>query len=196
MFVEEIYRDWIIPHMAKEMMKGQEFISDLDLDDLQAVSDNLILVKAEEFKKEEVLNGRTFNETDIEDFKEKAREDFMRGGNKRFLEILKNEMKDAPLDLFINIVGKQKDLATRTDKLVKVFRQLFSTFDPVTKTFTALDDPRMAKLFNEIRENSDLSPIDFYQRPKPKQVVVPPTVSPTAPPAGGTPTRDLLNLVT
>jgi len=45
-------------------------------------------------------------------------------------------------------------MAAQVDKLVNIFRQVASAPQ-------LLDDPRMAKLFNQILESSGLSPINF-----------------------------------
>ena len=50
----------------------------------------------------------------------------MKGENKRFIEILKGELKDAPVSVRINIANKQKDLPAYTDKLVNVFRTIIA----------------------------------------------------------------------
>ncbi len=161
-FVEEIYRDWIIPYIVKEIEKGQEFLADLSLDELQAVADNLVVVETNKMVKERILNGQEIQPQMVQEFQQKTKADFMKGGSKRFLKILKDELKDAPIDVEVNIAGKQKDLKGMTDKLVNVFKTIVS--NP-----TVLDDPRAAKIFNQILESSGLSPIDFYQPPKPEQ---------------------------
>ena len=175
-FVDELYRDWFIPGFVKDITKGKEFLAKLELDELQTIADNLVKTKVEEFKKEQTLEGKLFGETDIESIREKVRADFMSGGSDRFLKIFKDEMKEVPISVKTNIAGKQKDMLARVDKLNSVFSQVFSTYDPQTGTFTALDDPRIAKLFNEILENSDLSPIDFNVGPQqaaPRQTPLP-----------------------
>jgi len=71
-----------------------------------------------------------------------------------FIKILKDEFKDIPLRIKVNIAGKQKNLSMYTDKLVNVFRQI--AVNPMV-----LDDPRMAKLFNKILEASGIEQMDF-----------------------------------
>lgn len=166
-FMATIYRDWILPFITKEITAGKEFLSSLSLDQLTAVADNLVLVKANEVQKERILSGQLpLTDEEVEKLKTKTREQFMRGGNNRFIKILKDELKDVPLRVRVNIAGKQKDLNKITDKLVNIFRQIIATPQ-------VLDDPRMMKLFNEILEASGLSPIDFYQRPKPAAAALP-----------------------
>lgn len=153
-FLDEVYRDWILPYITREITKGQEFLADLDMDELQAIADSLITCKANKVIKEKILSGQVIYPDMIEEFKTRLREDFMKGGNRKFMEIFKDEMKDAPIVVKTNIAGKQKDLNKLTDKVVNVFRQIIA--NPAV-----LQIPGMAKTFNEILEYSGLSPIDF-----------------------------------
>lgn len=155
-FLGEVYRDWIIPHIAKEINQGQEFLEELDADEMMAITDSVVVNEANRIIKEKILSGELVDREEIEKAKIRTREIFIRGGNKKFFKILKEEMKNAPIDVYVNIVGKQKNLSAITDKLVNVFRQILA--NPAI-----LQDPRMAKLFNQILEASGLSPLDFYQ---------------------------------
>ena len=155
-FLDEVYRDWIIPYIAKEINQGQEFIAELDLEEMQGIADSIVTNEANKIIKEKILNGELVEKEEIEKYKQEIRDNFRKGGNKKFIKILEKEIQDAPIDVFVSIVGKQKYLAQITDKLVNVFRQIIAS--P-----TILDDPRMGKLFNQILEASGLSPIDFYQ---------------------------------
>jgi hypothetical protein len=162
-FTDEIYRDWVLPYAMREISKGQEFLAELDLDELQGVADSLVTSETNKAIKERIiLKGELMDEAKVELFKTQTRDQFMKGGNKRFMKIAKAEFASIPVDVYTNIVGKQKDLSGKTDKLVNIFRQLIAAPQ-------ILDDPRMAKIFNEILEASGLSPVDFYQKP-PQQV--------------------------
>lgn len=167
-FLSEIYRDWILPHISSEITKGQTFLAELDMRELQEVADNLVICEANNFIKEKILNGEQINPEEVELQKQGVRESFMKGGNKKFIEILAGEMKKTPIDVEVNIAGKQKDLAGRTDKLVNIFRQIMQSINPQTGQ-SILDDPRMADIFNQILESSDFSPIDFSRKTQPLQ---------------------------
>jgi len=161
-FVDEIYKDWIIPYISKEITNGTEFLSELDLDELQYISEQVAKCKTNEVVIERVLNGQPIFTDQVEEFRNKVMEDYRRE-NKKFIEILKDELKDAPLDIRINIVGKQANLDKITDKLTNIFRVVMA--NPAI-----LQNPGMAKLFNQIIESSGLEPIDFYNFTKPQQM--------------------------
>lgn len=161
-FVDEIYREWIIPYIAKEISKGQEFLAELDVDELTEVADSIMRNRVNVFIKEKILNGELIDPMEVETFKERVREEFMRGGNKRFIKILERELKGAPMSVRISIAGKQENLAGRTDKLVNIFRQIIAAPQ-------ILQNPAFGKLFNQIISASGLDPIDFTSLTKPIQ---------------------------
>lgn len=163
-FLDEIYLDWIIPKISKEVSKGQEFLAELDLEELQQVAEALVICETNNMIKEKILNGEDVLPEEVEAFKQVVREEFMKGGNKKFIEILEGEMKDAPLSVRVNIAGKQKDLAGKVDKLTNIFRAIIA--NPAI-----LQSPPIAKLFNQILESSGLSPLDFngFTMPQPVQ---------------------------
>jgi hypothetical protein len=163
-FLEELYRDWIIPYITKEITKGQKFLADLSFEEMETIGQQVVDNVVNREIKEKILNGQNLQPEEIEALRLMAREEFMKD-NKKFIEILKGELNDAPLAIKINIAGKQHDLARQVDKLVNVFRQIAAAPQ-------ILDDPRMAKLFNQILESSGLSPIDFgsFKRPDAQQM--------------------------
>ena len=161
--IEEIYKDWILPYIVKKITQGTRFLSELSLDELQYVADCVVRNKANKFVIEKILNGELVFPEDVETYKQQVRDEFMRGGNKKFIEILKGEFANLPLKVKVNVSGKQKNLALITDKLVNIFRQIIMAPQ-------VLDDPRMAKIFTKIIEYSGLDPADFtsYTKPTPQ----------------------------
>ena len=155
-FVEEIYRDWIIPRISKEITKGKKFLSELSSEEIIELADKIVDRKVFEIQKEDVLNGELPQDSKL--LEQKIRTKFLKGGNKRFFELLKNELKDTPLKIKTNIAGRQKNLALLTDKVVNVLRQFLAT--PQIR-----QDPEMIKLLNVILESSGMSPIIFGAAP-------------------------------
>ena len=173
-FWDEVERDWIIPRLVKEMSQGQQFLAELELDELQQVADSLITCEANKAIKKNILAGKTVDPEMVDTFKQAVRDQFMKGGNKRFIEIFKGEMKDVPIDCYTNIAGKQKDLAGMVDKITNIMRFVFSTYNPQTNSFAAFDDARMAKFLNMALEYSNMEPIDTYSKPPAPAQLPPP----------------------
>lgn len=171
-FVGEVYQDWIIPNIVRELSSGRRFLATLSLDELQAVADSVTENAIANMQKERVLSGELpATDLEVQDLKTKHRDAIMKLGNKRFLEIYEGEMKKQPIGVYANIAGKQKNLSKLTDKLVNIVRQVIAAPQ-------IMDDPRFAKMFNEILEASGLSPIDFYQRPQQLSQLTKPVPSP------------------
>jgi len=153
-FMDEIYRDWVLPHLAREITKDHAFLSELSADEMQSVSEAVMTNETNKVIKEEILSGRIVRREDVEMLKQTIKDGFIKHGNKKFIKILKDEMKDITLSVMTNIAGKQKNLALLTDKLVNVLRQFIAT--PQIR-----QDPEMVKLLNVILESSGMSPIMF-----------------------------------
>jgi hypothetical protein len=155
-FIEQIYRDWIIPDIMKEVLKGQEFLATLTSEDLLWVSDQM----AENFAQKEQIEA-IFNMEQIPDkevLKAEFLEKFQRGGSKKLIKIVKDEFRDMPIKIGINIAGKQKDLANLSDKLLSVFQFVFSNPQGFQQ---AMQIPALAKSFGDILEFSGLNQADF-----------------------------------
>jgi hypothetical protein len=158
-FMDEIYRDWIIPHLAREIIKENNFMDELSTDEMQEVVKSVVEKKVNRFKIEIILSGQEIDEELLTLYEEQVKNEEFTKGNKRFFKMLANEMKGDNLDVMTNIVGKQRNLALMTDKLVNVLRQFIST--PQIR-----QDPEMNKLVNIILESSGLSPITFGPAPQ------------------------------
>lgn len=158
-FLEEIYRDWILPYLVKEINNGHEWLDELDIDELQYVAEQVATNKANRQAVDLIIKyaqgkGESPNQAMVDTFKNVTKETWLKGGSDKFLEIVEKEFKDIPMDVFVNIAGKQKDLGRVASGLTNVFRQIFA--NP-----TVLQNPGMADLFNQIVEASGFSPVNF-----------------------------------
>ena len=156
-FWVEIYRDWVLPHFAKEINKGSKWLDTLSLEELQEIAEKVSTKSANERIKRMVLSGKIVKKEEADTFRQIMKEDFMKGGEKRFIEILKDEFKDLPMDVEIDIEGKQADLADRVTKLNAIFRSVFTPAGiQVLQT-----EPAAGKILNQIIEAAGLSPVNF-----------------------------------
>ena len=57
-WIEEVYRDWIIPYIAKKITEGTKFLAELSLDELQMVAESVSIVERNKMVKKKVLEGR------------------------------------------------------------------------------------------------------------------------------------------
>jgi len=152
-FIEEVYKDWILPYIARQITKDQRYLDELSMDEMQEIADKMSVNESNKFVKEKILNGEIISREEVEAFKQQAKTEFMKS-NKKFIEILEGDMKDIKLKVKVNVAGKQKDLAGRADSLSNIFRNVFS--NPAI-----LQYPPAAKVFNQILEASGFSSVDF-----------------------------------
>lgn len=152
-FIDEIYRDWVIPHISKQITTDNSFLAELSGDEMLEVADKVINHHTNRLIVEKILNGEMIDKEEVEAYKQTMKETFYKS-NKKFIKILAEDFKDKSLSVMTNIAGKQKNLALLTDKLVNVMRQFLAT--PQLR-----QDPEMVRLLNIILESSGMSPIMF-----------------------------------
>jgi hypothetical protein len=168
-FWQEIYRDWVIPHLATAINKDHKWLEDLSLDELQDFAERIISNESNKVIKKTILAGNLITKEDVDAMKGQMKEMFMAGGNKRFMEIVKGDFESLPLDLEISIAGKQKNLAENVSKLNALFRILFTP-----GAIQAIrQDGELSSLLNQILEGSGFSPMKYgiRQQPTPSPMV-------------------------
>lgn len=150
--VESVFRDWILPYISRQLRKDNVFLSSLSLEEMNEMVDKIAEMNAR--KRINRMGGLYAVSSEVvQMIIDEEKEAFMKD-NKKFISILKDDFKNIPIRVKVNVAGKQKNLSMYTDKLVNIFRQI--AVNPAV-----LDDPRMAKLFNKILEASGLEPMDF-----------------------------------
>lgn len=157
-FMGELYRDWILQYLVNDMNQGDKWLDELSLEEMQTIAETVATCEANDKAREIVLSGKMMNQANYDLYKSAVMDSFMKGGNKKFLEIVKGELKEIPIEVDVNIAGKQRDLSKITAGLTNIFRQIFANPQGFQAT---MQIPGMAKTFNEIIEYSGLSPVDF-----------------------------------
>ena len=167
-FITEIYEDWTIPDIAKALTKGTKFLSELNNDEMEYVSNCVARNSVHKENNEKVINGELpLVAEELQARIQQVKTDWLSNGNKRFIELLKDELKNVTLKVHVDVAGKNKDLAAITDRLSNMFRQIFA--NPAV-----LDDPRAMKLLSKVLEYSGFSQTDLnlgdYKTPQPQQI--------------------------
>lgn len=157
-FIEELYRDWIIPDIKKEILKGKKFLASLTNEELRWVAEELSLVETNKITKDIQLSGGDITREEQENLLLVRKEINLKKGNKRLLEILKGEFQDVEIKMGINVAGKQKDLAQLSDKLLSIFQFIFSNPAGFQQ---AMQIPALSKSFENILEFGGMSIGDF-----------------------------------
>lgn len=172
-FLDIMHMDWIIPDLVDDISKGDKWLDDLSLSEMQFVVGQVVDYENTRKVARDLAEGHVTTPEEQAAYKLQIKSDFLKGGSKKFMEILAGEMEDAPLAVKTNIAGKQKDLIAVATKLSNLFRQIFA--NP-----TILQNPGMAQIFNQILEASGFSPADFsgIELLAPGPVVQPDNVAP------------------
>lgn len=169
-FIEELYRDFIIPDIVREINQGTKFTATLSLDEMTWVADQISINYANKKIKELYLSGNAVTKEQQDVLTQNIKRDFLKKGNKMILKTLKGEFKDIAIKMGINVAGKQKDLAGLSDKLLSIFQFIFA--NPVAFQ-QAMQIPALAKSFENLLEYGGMSVADFsslLQAPPPQPI--------------------------
>src|SRR3990167_1258013 len=88
-FVEEIYREMIIPKMKRDMLKGKKFLATLTSDEMVWVAEQMAVKGWNRHFADKALSLGTFVEGEKEMFIEQYKMDFKKKGNQQIMEILR-----------------------------------------------------------------------------------------------------------
>ena len=156
-FADVLYRDWILGYIVKEMNGGKTFSEDLTFDELQEISDTMAKNYGERKKIELVLEDKEVSQPIIDELVKLRKEELLKKGTRGFFEVVEGELDGLPVDVFVNIKGKQRRMAENADKITNVLREILANPTAFSQV------PGVAKAFNELLEESGMSPIDFNQ---------------------------------
>lgn len=150
-----LYRDWILKYVVDDMNKGKKFSEELSFDELEEIGKKIVENKVNEKLKEVIFEGGIITDDMRAMLLEQEMEEFKKGGSRRFFEIIKGELNDVPMEVMVNIKGKQKNMAQEADKITNIMREIMAN----PQAFSQI--PGLSGVFNELLENSGLNPIDF-----------------------------------
>lgn len=154
-FADVLYRDLILGYLVKEMNGGKEFSEELSFDELEYVAEAIATNQVETKKKQMMIDGKIMKTEEMDMLMEEYKAIVKKGGTRKFFEVLKGELDDIPMEVYVNIKGKQKAMAENADKLTNIIREIIKA----PQAFAQI--PGLGKTFNELLENSGLSPVDF-----------------------------------
>ena len=161
-FADVLYRDWILKYLIADINSGIKFSEELSLDELQELAEIITNNHIEKRIKKQILEtGQVPTEEERVQMKELYKEEFLKKGTRKFFETIKGELKDIPVSVMVNIKGKQRYMAQNADKISNILREVLRN----PQAFSTI--PGVAKAFNQLLEESGMSPIDFSTITKP-----------------------------
>lgn len=154
-FADVLYPWKFTEYLVKDMNKGKKFSEELTLDELQEIADAVVTNEVNEDIKALILKGEPVT-TENQAFLFQTKKDlFMQSGARRFMETLEGELDEIPVDVFVNIKGKQRRMVENADKITNVIREIIANPQAIATV------PGIGKAFNQLLEESGMSPIDF-----------------------------------
>jgi hypothetical protein len=133
-------------------------MSELSLDEMGEVVDQVVSCEFNKTVIGKVLSGEIVWPEDAQALKDSYKQQFFKS-NRKFIKILKGELKDLPLEVHLNITNDSKNMAMMSDKVSSVFTQVSQILMLNPSFFD--QHPEMAKLFNQVLEASGLASINF-----------------------------------
>ncbi len=168
-FMEKIYRDWVLNYLVADMNKGLEWVDELSLEDMQDLSERVMTNVFNNKIKEVFLSGQIITKEELAPLQEQFKKEFAKS-SKKFLKIAKGEFTKLPLVVKINVAGKQKDLARMASGLTNIWRTIFTNPQGFVQT---MQIPGASKAFNQMLEASGMNQMDFSQMPAQQAVPSP-----------------------
>lgn len=156
-FVKEIYRDWLLPKCKKEVANGAEWLQELSIDEMNQVVDQIVCTEFNKTVITKVLAGEIQYPDDLQALEQSYRQQFFKSPRK-LITILEGELDDLPIEVEVE-VGKNGPNALMAQKLGTVWSDVVQTLTANPNFF--IQQPQMAKLFNQMLEAYGLSPISF-----------------------------------
>lgn len=157
-FADVLYRDWILQYLVDDMNKGVKFSETLSLDEIQEIAPKIARSRVQKDIVKMILETGKVPTLEERDQMEKIKsQEIIDKGQRQFFEIIKDELKDVPIKVFVNIKGKQRYMAQNADKITNILREVMKN----PQAFSTI--PGISKAFNQVLEESGMSPIDFTQ---------------------------------
>ena len=153
-YVVRLYRNWFLQYLIDEINKGDEWMEELSLKELQWISEKVSNNRAEKKKLNIILSGKTAEQADIDIYKQQVKEKIL-GEKEQFIGALKDEFKDVPIDIKVNIGDKQKNLQGEAGTIMDFIKAIISTGGAMLQ-YEGMDD-----LLNQVIEYMGLNPVDF-----------------------------------
>jgi len=150
LFLKEVYREWIIPRLLKELNK--EHILDMSdsSEEYKQFEEAIVKFRTWRAIQEMIKKGIKFDWGQIDMIKSAIREKI---SNKK-LKIPVDYYKGFELDVDMNITGEKYNKSA-------VLESKFNLLEIIAKNPAILENPQTVKLFNQIAELSGTSPLEI-----------------------------------
>ena len=149
-FLNELFTDWVIPFIKKQIQKKDILTADFEDDELALIDEELIKQNVKQEVKKRLLRGEMTTKEDYDGLKQLEEQRIRtRLKKRRFLQIPKDYFKDVEFKLDIITTGEQVNKAA-------MFETMANIMQTVAQNPQILQDPVLKKLFGKIVELSGI----------------------------------------
>lgn len=153
-FITEMFTDWIMPFLAKQLNTEHILSHQFSIDELREIDKNFSTFYANAEAKKLILSGRVVSADQYQMLMQAASQVIGKTKSHRFLQVPKNYYKSFKYKITVNITGEQRNKATALESLTTIL-SLYAKNPQIAQ------DPVLMQLFMKIVELSGagISPV-------------------------------------
>jgi len=172
----------VMPFLIKKITKSHILASDFSPEELEIIDNSFATFSANQKLKERIIAGKPLAEGEYEALVDAYKSGFGKT-TRRFIEIPDGYFDDYEAKITISMTNEARDKAATLQSLSTIMRDIASSFNPQTGTYTLLENPITAKIFGNIIElaGSGLSPVNLGIGGKGSSQAAPPMPAVPAP---------------
>ena len=151
LFIEELYRDWILPYLKGRLKQEHVLVSDFSAEELAIIDKSFATYEVNRKIKDAILGGTVVSPEMIGQFQSQALDFIQKTGNKRGIKV--------PNDYYKGIEFQLDLLITNENKVKSVYLETLSNImTTVAQNPNVLTDPKLSRIFSEIMQTAGFSP--------------------------------------
>lgn len=155
-FITEIFEDWIMPHLAKQLNAEHILAHEFSLEELKEIDRNFSTYHANQKAKAKILSGEIVSAEEYQSYLDSADQLIKKTKTQRFLKVPKDYYKGYKAKITVNVTGEQRNKAAVLESLVNILTVY-------AKNPAIAQDPVLMQIFTKIVELSGagISPVSL-----------------------------------
>ena len=153
LFLDEIIREWVLPHLAKEITEEHILEADFSADELKMIDDSFIAYELDrevsEFIKQ---HGVVPTDEEVQLLEQEIRQQQAMQGTRRTFHIPEGYFDNLDVRVRVIVTNEKQNQQQLMNNLMQVLQML-------TSNPAILTDPNMNRTFNKIMELAGLPPV-------------------------------------
>lgn len=138
-FITEIFEDWIMPHLARQLNREHILAYDFSPEELKEIDKKFSTKMANDRAIEQILSGKMVTQEEYDGWMENYDEFIKQTKSQRFIQIPKDFYKNLKAKVTVNVTGEQRNKAATLESLMNLYTTYVSNpdaaNDPVGQIF-------------------------------------------------------------